>query len=201
MDSIWINTEFAFPLVKAQVDWTWLLHQKWFQPIVFFSYDLSLDGAVFSNFCLTLENYAETGYERAWKLFYGKMFDIVDKLWIMKCEFSGSTNQKEYIFSDLPSIVRTKIQRWRKVWKSRVASSNTLFCDLPKSGRGGGRGVLPFLVPSGFAIPERHSNFAFHCSSTNLVPCLERAAAKEREREKKIEKKNEKEYGTKKRGA
>ena len=76
MDSIWINTEFAFPPVKEQADWTRLLHQKWFKPIVFFSYDLSLDSAVFSNFCLTLENYAETGYERAWKLqqeFYFQM--------------------------------------------------------------------------------------------------------------------------------
>ena len=76
MDLIWINTEFAFPPVKEQADWTRLLHQKWFKPIVFFSYDLSLDSAVFSNFCLTLENYAETGYERAWKLqqeFYFQM--------------------------------------------------------------------------------------------------------------------------------
>ena len=76
MDSIWINTEFVFPPVKAQEDWTRVLHQKWFKHIVCFSDDLSLDGAVFSNFCLTLENYAETGYERAWKLqqeFYFQM--------------------------------------------------------------------------------------------------------------------------------
>ena len=48
---------------------TRMINQKWFKPIVVcFSDDMSLDGAVFSNFCWTLENYAETGYERAWKL-------------------------------------------------------------------------------------------------------------------------------------
>jgi hypothetical protein len=51
----------------------------------------------------------------------------------------------------------------------------------------------PPVLPS---IPEKHSNFAFHCPSTRLVLCLERAPAKKPEREE--EKKNEKEYGTKK---
>ena len=78
---------------------------------------------------------------------------------------------------------------WRVVIRCFVICQNL--------GGAGGGGVLPFLAPSGFAIPERHSNFAFNSLSTRLILCLERPAAKETEREEE-RKKNEKEYGTKK---